>query len=564
VLTRLTIRNYAVAEEIALDLEAGLTVFSGETGAGKSILVDALGLVLGDRADSSIVRAGAERAELTAEFDICDCPDAGAWLSANELEADGECLVTRSIGRDGRSRAWINGRPMTVTAVRELGDMLADIHHQHAHQSLLKPAYQCRMLDDFAGNQELLARLGAAGRAWQQAIEQIESLRGSEGSLQERLDLLQYQCDELRALELDEGSWQALNSEHRRLSNASHLLESVSKALAAVSDDQVSARGLLDQATAGLAGAAALDSDLEPVARLLDEAGISLGEAESEMRHYLDRVEVDPARLADAERRIGDIQDLARKHRIDAQDLSAHLQKLETELDALRGAGESLEQLEARTRELQAAYHELAGELHARRRTAADDLQAKVRDSMRELGMPHAVFEIKIRHAGQAARPSPNGLDSIELLVTTNPGQPPAALSKVASGGELSRISLAIQVIAVSGSGVPTLVFDEVDVGIGGAVAETVGALLRTLGDHRQVMCITHLPQVASQGHAHMRVSKLTTESAAHTRIEPLDAEQRIEEVARMLGGRELTEQSRAHAREMVARSEDDTVSETA
>ncbi len=556
-LTHLDIRDFAIIDHVALEFPTGMTVLTGETGAGKSILGDALGLALGERGSGGLVRAQAERAEVIAEFDTSPLPAVHQWLAEQELEQpDRECILRRSLARDGRSRAYINGRSVPLQQLRDLGNLLVDIHGQHAHQSLLRRDVQRQILDDHGGHGGRLASLQKLHRRWQALQREKTALGGSQAERQAELDLLRYQVDELRALSVAEDEVQQLDEEYSRLSNADRLLESAQRVLhdlAAGEGDTVLSR--LEALRRELETLLPVDERVEPMTALLESAGIQLQEVASELRHYGDSIELDPARLQWIEQRIAEIHQVARKHRVAPEALLEHLAQLERELAHLEQGDERLRELDAEEHQLLTDYREQAGELYAARLTAAEALAEAISFNMHSLGMPGGQLQIQVE-CDNAGQPSPKGMDQVEFLVGTNPGQPPRPLNKVASGGELSRISLAIQVIGARGSGVPTLVFDEVDVGIGGGVAEIVGQHLRALAKTRQVLCITHLPQVASQGAHHLKVRKQTHDETTYTRIDSLLGEPRVEEIARMLGGIEITAQTRAHAREMIERSQ--------
>ncbi|MDQ2696512.1 MAG: DNA repair protein RecN [Pseudomonadota bacterium] len=554
-LTHLQIRDFAIVEHLALELYPGMTAITGETGAGKSIMVDALSLLLGERADSTAVRSGAPQADLSAVFDLRDLPAARAWLAQRDLDSGGDCVLRRIIGREGRSRSYINATPQPLQALKDLGDLLVDIHGQHEHQSLLRRDLQRQLLDDCAGHQELLAEVGRGFRTLNDCRRQLEALRRAGSERAARQTLLRYQVQELQALNLDDQELAALKDEHRRLANAGRLLAACQQALSRIyENDEVSAHGLLGQAAQELHSLTVLDPRLAAPAELLGTALIQVQEASDELRRYAAGRDLDPERLDWVEQRLAAIQELARKHRVAAEELPSLLTRLEAELAGLDHSGQHLEQLEAALAQASEKYRASAATLSDRRRAAAAGLEARIGQAMQTLGMPGGRFAITLE---PQQTPSPWGLEAVEFLVSANPGQPLRPLSKVASGGELSRISLAIQVITARSARIPTLVFDEVDSGIGGAIAEIVGRQLRTLGEQRQVLSVTHLPQVAAQAHHHLHVVKHTDGRSTHTAVQPLDAEARIQEIGRMLGGMELTDYTLAHAREMVERGQD-------
>lgn len=551
-LTHLHIRDFAIIEELELELAPGMTALTGETGAGKSIVVDALGLVLGDRADSAAVRHGADKAEIMAEFNLANAPAAARWLNEQALDEDGACHLRRVVGADGRSRAFINGRSVPVQSLRELGERLVDIHGQHEHQSLARRDTQLRLLDNYgehAGQVEAVARAHAA---WREVHDHLERLRADAADRDNRLDLLRFQVRELEALALAEGEYAELEAEHHRLAHTDRLVEGTRTALdLAYENDEASAQRLLAQAVHSLESLLDTDPRLRPVFETLNSALIALQEGADDLRRYVGDLELDPERRDWVESRIATAQQLARKHRVEAAELPALQERLAAELAELENAGLSLERLEKETAAKAAAYRESAEVLHRLRADTAGKLAARVTQAMHELGMPGGRFEIEVE-AQPESRFGPNGWDRVEFRVSANPGQPPQPLARVASGGELSRIALAIQVIAAHATEMPAMVFDEVDAGVGGGVAEIVGRRLRALGESRQVLCVTHLPQVASQAHQQLKVEKLTGGNVTRTTITPLDMEARVEELARMLGGMKITETTRRHAREMI------------
>ena len=554
-LTHIHIRDFAIVDELELEFGPGMTALTGETGAGKSILVDALGLVLGDRAGSEAIRHGADKAEISATFRSSELPVLQRWLAEHDLEADDDCVLRRIIGREGRSRAYINGRPAPVQLLKELGDFLADIHGQHEHQSLLRRDVQRDLLDAYAGHGADVAALATVYRDYKARSDALEHLRSAAQDRSARSELLRFHIEELEALELGSDELKALEEEHSRLANAGRLQENCQRAIAALYEDDVSANSLLGHAHAELSELLRFDANLKPICELLDSALIQAREASDELRSYTDRMELDPARLAWIDQRLAAIQQLARKHRIKPDELPALLERSRHEYEQLEHADEHFEALERDIARLAKEYSVLADRLSGQRRQAAAALGTKIAAAMHELGMPGGRFEIAV-DALPATEFTSHGLDRIEFRVSANPGQPPLPLTKVASGGELSRISLAIQVITTDANSLPTLVFDEVDTGIGGGVAEVVGRQLRTLGESRQVLCVTHLPQVAAQAHQHCQVQKLTGEASTRTRIRLLSEAERVDEIARMLGGIEVTTQTRAHAQEMIERAQ--------
>lgn len=554
-LSGVSVRNFAIIDEAALELGPGLTVLTGETGAGKSILVDALGLALGDRADPSTVRHGAERAEITATFDLAELPDVAAWLTEQALDADGECVLRRVVGAEGRSRAWINGAPATLQTLRELGERLVDIHGQHEHQSLARPAAQRELLDARLPEPALAQDVAAAWQAWRAAVDEHARLEASARDREQRLDLLRYQLRELEGFAPLAGEAGELGAEFSRLANAGKLAEGAGGALELVYEGETgAAHDAVARAAQLLAGLAALDAGLVAPQRLLAEAEIQLAEAAGELRRYLGGLEMDPARLDAVQARLEGLKALAHKHQVEADALPARQAALAREIEDLEQAEVRLGRATARVTATEEYYRRAAARLGEARAGAANTLSEQVTALMHQLGMPGGRFVAAVEHDAHGPC-TPHGLDSVEFLVSANPGQPPAPVARVASGGELSRISLAIQVAARSTRQTPVMVFDEVDSGVGGGVAEIVGRRLAELGERAQVLCVTHLAQVASQARDHLRIAKLTDGEITRTTLKKLTEPEKVEELARMLGGVEITGTTRAHAEEMRARA---------
>ncbi|MGH8283601.1 MAG: DNA repair protein RecN [Gammaproteobacteria bacterium] len=554
-LTHIAIRDFAIIDTLELDLGQGMSVLTGETGAGKSILVDALGLVLGDRADADVIRHGAERAEISAEFDVRSLPRINKWLQEQDLSADGECILRRIIGRDSRSRGQINGHSAPLQLLKELGEQLVDIHGQHEHQSLLRPAAQLALLDGFANQGELLERIAKLYDDWKTARERLVELHSAAENRDNRLELLRHQVSELDALALQAGEITRLDEEHRRLANSGKLLEGAQSALNRLyENEEVSVYQMLHQVLSTLSSMSELDPQLKNVCETLVNAQVQVSDASETLRHYVANADLDPQRLEWVEVRMGSIHDLARKHHVEPDALPDVHAKLQTELHELEHADVALQELEAELARLQDTYRKTATQLSRQRTRVAADLIRSITSVMQELGMPGGRFAIELRTDPE--RFTAHGIDLAEFQVSANKGQPVKPMAKVASGGELSRIALAIQVVAAQASAIPCMIFDEVDAGIGGGVAEIVGRRLRSLGKKRQVLCVTHLPQVASQAHHHLRVVKETRGNNTLTHIEALeDKKTQIDELARMLGGVEITETTRKHAREMIARA---------
>jgi DNA repair protein RecN (Recombination protein N) len=551
-LVHLSIHNYAIVDHLDLELSAGMSAISGETGAGKSIMLDALGLCLGDRADSGVVRPGSDKADILASFDLADIPEARAWLAERDLDSDGPCILRRVITAEGRSRGYINGSPCPQGDLKALGELLIDIHSQHEHQSLLKTDTHRRLLDEYAGSQELARQVQLAAQRWKQTRNELERISSQGDEQRARHQLLSYQLEELENLALGDNELEQLEQEHKALSNAESLLGACRQVLDLCSESD--AGNVLSALTASLNRLGAFSDQggaLGEASNLLASAQIQIEEAVGELNRFIDHFDADPQRQQFLEERLDTIYTLARKHRIQPTELAALQQQLFEELESLNADDEAGERLAEELAAYERHYQEKAAELSALRGNAAESLSAAVQQEMQALGMPGGRFSIQLQ-ALESTEPNGNGLEAVEFLVSANPGQPLRGLAKVASGGELSRISLAIQVITAQTSRVPTLVFDEVDVGIGGPTAEVVGQLLRRLGERGQVLCVTHLPQVAAQGHQHLFVHKRRGEGATSTAVSQLDESGRIEEIARMLGGVDLTEESLAHARKMV------------
>jgi len=552
-LQTLFVKDFAIVGEAEITLAPGLTVVTGETGAGKSLLVDALLLLAGQRADAGVVRHGSERAELIAAFDLDDVPAASKWLAEAEFDDGDSCQLRRVIRTEGASRAWINGRPATLGQLQELAGLLIEIHGQHEHQALLERSNQLALLDAFGAHDEALAQVAALATRWRDIDTSMRALSG-EHDHSERIALLAHQVEELDRHALAPGELAALNELHRRLSSAGQLIQGTSAVAELIdSDGEFNLLRMAARARGETARLAQIDPGLAPVRELIDAASIQLGEANDALARYRDSLELDPDRLADAEARITTLHELSRKHRLPAAQLKAHAQTLRDELEALQNAGAILLKLERERAAIERDYAKAAAVLTSLRTNTARRLDADVSTLMGELGMPGGRFEAQLEAAGKTT-PDAQGRERVEFLVSANPGQPPRALRKVASGGELSRISLAIEVAALGLDEIGTMVFDEVDAGIGGAVAEVVGQKLRRLGGKRQVLCVTHLPQVAAQGLRHLRVSKASDGNRTTTRIAELDGNARRDEIARMLGGIEITRETLAHARQMLQR----------
>jgi len=553
-LTHIHIWNFAIVEALDIELEPSLSVLTGETGAGKSILLDALGLALGDRADSTVIRHGESRAEISVTFDTSKVAAAEAWLKEHELDSEHECIIRRTVSEKGPSKAFINGKPATVQQLRELAEMLVDLHGQHEHQSLMKADIQQQLLDDYANHSELVTKVSTSFKEWNKLNNEFNKLNAAKNEQDHRLDLLRYQISELETINIQKGESKKLDIEHKRLSNASLLLQTTEQALNALQEsDKGSISQQLSYFTLALQQLGKTDNKLNQIASLLDNAMIQINEASTELHQYVDSLELDPQRLNYLDERISSIHNLARKHKVDADALPELFEQLRTELDSIENADDHLEKLQQDIANIANIYQQAANELSKSRIKAAKTLSAKVSKNMQELGMEGGVFKIAL-NAYEAKLFHSNGNEQIEFLVSANPGSPAKSLNKVASGGEISRISLAIQVIAAESSRIPTLIFDEVDVGIGGRVAEIVGHKLKQLAIHRQVICVTHLAQVAALGNHHLQVSKQSDAATTISQINYLDKSQRVKELARMMGGIEITQQTLSHAEEMLSK----------
>jgi DNA repair protein RecN (Recombination protein N) len=553
-LTHLQIRDFAIIDHIELDFGPGMTALTGETGAGKSICVDALLLVTGARAGAEVVRQGCERAEITATFSVARNAQAQAWLRDQEIEHDGECTLRRVIGSDGRSRTWINGQSMPLQSLRSLGETLLDVHGQMEYQSLMHRAAQRELLDRYGKHEDLAAEVAEAWRNLSQLREQREQARHSMQDRAARLELLEYHVRELEALDLKAHEFAELQAERLRLSQSGRLaagLREIGSLLREAED--TNAERALARALNIARSLSTIDPQLEQLTKLTEEAFIAAREAAEEVSRREAALDADPSRQEWVENRLAAIESLARKHRVEPEALPELADNLQRELATLQSLEQSAAELDAKIAIAEHTYRERCAKLTTARRRTADALSERVTALMQQLGMGGGRFVIDITpleetDAGQ------HGADSIEFLVTANAGQPPRPLARVASGGELSRISLAIQVAAVEAKVLPVLVFDEVDAGVGGAVAEIVGQQLRALGERAQVLCVTHLPQVASQAHAQVRATKFSDGRTTRTTLHVLNDEERIEEIARMLGGREITATARVHAAEMLSR----------
>jgi DNA repair protein RecN (Recombination protein N) len=547
-LRSLTIRDFVIVERLELEFSPGFTVLTGETGAGKSILIDALAMVLGERAEAIAVRSGAERAEVSAEFE----PGRGAlarWLEDNDLVGDdGALLMRRVIEVSGRSRGFINGRAATAAQLREAGEFLVDIHGQHQHQSLARPAAQRELLDAYGGLADAARKVAELHRSWQQRRDSRMALETNAAAFAAEREQLEWQAQELSALKFGTDEWPALTAEHSRLAHAASLIEVAQLGVEALSEGEDSGLTRLNAVMAKLGGQVEHDPRLKEIVDLLDSARIQLQEGAHELRRYGERLDLDPRRLQEVERRLEAIHNAARKHRVRPEELPARLENAQARLREM-GEGADVESLRKLEDEAHAACVNEAKKLSAGRKKAAMKLSEQVTASMQELAMAGGRFEVVLEAAAEVTA---HGLENVGFLVAANKGVAPQPLAKVASGGELSRLSLAVQTVTSQVAQVPTLIFDEVDAGIGGRVAEIVGRMLGQLGRKHQVMCITHLPQVAATADQQWQVTKSATNGKVLSKVTVLDRDERVEEIARMLGGVKITETTRKHAAEML------------
>ena len=547
-LRQLTVRDFAQVKSLDLELDDGLTVITGESGAGKSILFGALALVLGERADNTSIRPGAERTDVSAEFDLTDNPAALQFLEEHELgdpDLPGRCLLRRTVARGGRSRAYINGTPVNLKTLETLSDGLIDIHGQNEHQSLLQHSVQMTLLDDFADAAKLATEVARTFRAWRDASATLAHLEQALTESSDRRELLIYQIGELDELALGGDEYQTIDVRHRRLAQAEALQQRIATTLDGLTNEETGARVALGGATANVHDIDDAHPALDAARELLSVALDHLDESAVELRHYYESLSSDPEELATLDARLERINELARKHRVRAQDLAGHHQRLSDELGALSVDAEGVATLAAEVETSASEYRLQAAKLSKARRKAAPEFEAHISAHMEQLGIKAGALQLEF-----TAEEGESGLERVQYLIVTNPNYPAAPLSRIASGGERSRISLAIQIVAANRSRIPSLVLDEADVGLGGTTADTVGRLLRALADHTQILCVTHAPQVAALGQHHLSVAK----SAGHdTEIVHLDREHRVDELARMLGGQEVTAKTIEYARELIS-----------
>ncbi|HAK50767.1 MAG TPA: DNA repair protein RecN [Gammaproteobacteria bacterium] len=550
-LRNLNIHNFTLVKELDIEISNGMSVVTGETGAGKSIMLDALSLTLGSRADASMISIDADRAEIIATFDVSGNESARQWISERELQNEDTCILRRVLTRDGRSRGFINGSPSTLADMSQIGNLLADIHSQHEHQSLLSHETHKRLLDEYGAHKDLVSETNRLYVEFQTKESRLQQLIRASGEESSRLQLLEYQLEELQGINVTTGEVEGLEAEQKRLSNAEDTRFRCNQALELCRDNDTNNVGaMLAHAIDHLS--AIDDENITGVIELLRSSQIQIEEAVNDLQSTIDKFIVDPERLNEVETRLSSIYDMARKHHVETDQLPKISEEIAIEIDSLRNADVEITSIQVALEDIREKYLTNARQLSDKRQTAANKLQSTVTEKMKELGMPDADFSVQLKpKAGENLYPG--GAEDIEFLVSTNNKQPNRPLARIASGGELSRISLAIQVVTADTSRVPTLVFDEVDVGIGGAIAEVVGSLLKNLGTKTQIICVTHLPQVAVQGHYHFRVIK----DEATTQVIELNRDERVSEIARMLGGIQMTDQSLAHAKQMLTSAQE-------
>lgn len=556
-LNQLTVQHFAIVQFLELEFNSGMTTITGETGAGKSIAIDALGLCLGSRADANMVRVGTDKAEISARFSLSDTPHAKLWLVNNDLENEddsNECLLRRTVNKDGRSRAYINGTPVPVSQLKSLGQLLVNIHGQHAHQSLLKSEMQLAIIDEYAAHDQLLQKVKDTYQGWHFLNKQLKQQKATQLEKQARKQLLEYQIEELDAFALGEEEFEQIETEHRRLANSGAMLETCQMSINQLSDgEEIDALSLLRSSISALEAQVENDKNLENIITSLQEGLIQVEDASYELRHFSENLELDPEQFQLLESRMSDALSLARKHQVQPELLYAHHQKLSREFKQLNSSEQQIEQLSEELQTAEKNYHQHAKKLTQSRCRYAKELSTKITNSIQKLNMQEGVFHIELSESCSKTL-SPLGLDNIEFQVKTNAGQSLQNLAKVASGGELSRIGLAMQVIISQRVATPTLIFDEVDVGISGATASVVGKLLRSLGENTQIFCVTHLPQVAGNGHNQMFVTKQSDGKHTNTNMIKLNEQERLNELARLVGGDNITSHTLANAKELLVK----------
>ena len=550
-LRSLQIRNFAIIDEIDITFNDDMTVLTGETGAGKSILIDALSLVLGERGSSNLIRNKEKRAEYTAEFEITNNSHALNWLIEKSLDNENECILRRTISPDGKSRSFINGNTVNLQSLKSLGDLLVDIHGQHFHQSLCKKNVQRDLLDHFGGLSVTKNKIKRIFNEWKELSDQLSKMIEGNTNKEDRIDLLSFQLKELDELASISGEYDSLNSEFKKISNIEKINKGINSLIDCLQSNEITnVEQMLNDSIKNIDTLATFDNSLEETKNLLSEAEINVSEAIGNLSRYGESIDYDNQKSKEIEERINTIISLSRKHRVDPDELIDTKIQIEKELNELNNSQTSIDEAERHLSDLRKKYDDLASELTKKRSDSAKKLSGLVADSMNELGMTGGIFEVEITPSNNISQ---HGNDDITFHISANPGQKPQPLSNIASGGELSRMSLAIQVITSNGTNIPTMIFDEVDSGIGGAIAEVVGNKLKDLGQNKQVLCVTHLAQVASKGSSHIRINKLTDNKKTKIYACKLNADERIEEIARMIGGIELTEKTREYAKEMLS-----------
>ena len=550
-LRSLQIRNFAIIDEIDITFNDDMTVLTGETGAGKSILIDALSLVLGERGSSNLIRNKEKRAEYTAEFEITNNNQALNWLIEKSLENENECILRRTISPDGKSRSFINGNTVNLQSLKSLGELLVDIHGQHFHQSLCKKNVQRDLLDHFGGLSDTKNKIKNIFNEWRKLSDQLSEMIETNKNKEDRIDLLSFQLKELNELALTSGEYNSLNSEFKKISNIEKINKDINSLIDCLQSNEITNVGqMLSDSIKNIDTLSTFDNSLEETKNLLSEAEINVSEAIGNLSRYGESIDYDNQKSREIEERINSIISISRKHRADPEELIDIKIQIEKELDTLNHSQASIDETQKNLNDLRKEYDDLSIKLTRKRGDSAKKLSGLVVDSMNQLGMTGGIFEVEIIPLKDISQ---HGNDDITFHISANPGQKPQPLSNVASGGELSRMSLAIQVITSNGTNIPTMIFDEVDSGIGGAIAEVVGNKLKDLGQNKQILCVTHLAQVASKGSSHIRINKLTNNKNTKIYASKLNSDERIEEIARMIGGIELTEKTREHAKEMLS-----------
>ena len=552
-LFQLSIKNYVTVDRLDIDFRSGMTSITGETGAGKSIILGALGLAIGDRAERAVVRKGAEKTEIFAEFNTTKLDMAKKWMEIKDLAPDnsGTCILRRIVTSDGRSKGYINGIAVTMSNLRDLGEMLIDIHNQHEHQSLMQKSTHQRLLDEFCLENTLREKLLFTWKQWHKNFKDMEELRQQSGENSAQTQLLNYQLSELKELDIKENEVEELEREFKKLNNADGIMSAVTQALSiSQGDESNDVLALIQSASTALDEIATKPDEISDVIKLLESAKIQIEESVSDLRSFREGFEADPERLNQINGRLSELHSVSRKHKINPNELSTLIKDLELQLNRFEKPDEELTRLAARDKLLRKEYKVIAKIVSEKRMEGGNKLAKEINSQLLSLGMPHAKLEILLTIKNDE-EPNEGGQESVEFVVSTNPGHSAESLNKIASGGELSRISLAIQVSTAQTSQIPSLVFDEVDVGIGGGIAKLVGDLMRALGEKTQILCVTHQAQVASQSHNHLFVSKVNRGNSASTQIEELSGESAVKEIARMLGGDNFSDESLAHAKQM-------------